>query len=145
MTPELHAIPGDLDEPEDPIAVIQAKPRRYPQARCEVSARRVLVYPVDSTGFEVAFYDLGGRYRVFYAGWHEEFTDSESALSCSTLGLSTACRLRVWRRGGVEYRWQLEAIKGGGWVADSAVGLLLYPFWRRLEIVYLQNRLLEAA
>jgi hypothetical protein len=145
MTPELTSISGDLNEQRDPIAAIQAKLRKYPQARADISRRRVVVHPPDESGFEVCFHDLGGRYQVFCGGWHEEFTDAEAALNCFAFSLSTACRLKVWRRGGVDYRWQLEALEAGRWIADGVVGLLLFPFWRRREVLYLQNRLLEAA
>jgi hypothetical protein len=31
------------------------------------------------------------------------------------------------------------------WAGESEVGLFLFPFWGHKEVVYLQNRLLEAA
>jgi hypothetical protein len=145
MTDELRVIPGGLDEPEDPIAAIQATLRKYPQAQVELSAKKVVVLPTESTGFAVTFEDLGGRYRVSCAGWHEDFKSSASASDRFALGLSSACRIKVWRRGGMAHRWQLEVRMRGQWVADGVVGLRIFPFWRRAEIIYLQNHLLEAA
>ncbi len=146
MTSKLHLVQGEAAYSGDPIAAIQAKLRKYPQARVESSPTRVTVFPLDATGFEVSFTLRPPGCLVSCEGWHEEFTDAESALACFAFALSPAARLRVTRRGGFSYRWQLQArTNGGEWAGDSEVGLWLFPFWARREVVYLQNRLLEAA
>jgi hypothetical protein len=39
----------------------------------------------------------------------------------------------------------LQAQSDSAWVRISSVSSVVAPFWRRLEVVLLQNRLLEAA
>ncbi len=144
MSSDLPAVPGERDEARDPIAAIQARLRKYPHARTDSTAERVVVYPTTPTGFEVDFQIHMGRYRVHCLGWHEEFPSSEEALNCFGFALSSACRLKLSSRGGMAYRWQLQYRRDSQWVGDSEVGLWFFPFWRSLEVTYLQNNLLEA-
>ena len=53
--------------------------------------------------------------------------------------MSDQCRLKVYRRWGVEYCWIVEFREAGTWKEDSRTGLLLFPFWAPREIVYRQN------
>ena len=145
MSSDLHAVPGGLDVPDDPIAEIQARLRKYPQARVEIATDRVIVYPTGPKGFEVGFRIRARRYHVHCSGWHEEFDTSVEALNCFGFALSSACRLKVTSRGRMAYRWELQYHRDGHWVADSVVGLWFFPFWRPAEVTYLQNDLLEAA
>ena len=34
---------------------------------------------------------------------------------------------------------RLEYIQQGEWIEDSTTGMLFPPFWRKAEVVYLQN------
>ena len=145
MEPRFRVVPGDLREAGDPVAVIQAELRRYPQAHAIVAGHQVRVEPQDADGFTVAFTDRRGRYRVDCEGWHAQFRDVREAVGCFTSALSPTCRLKVWRRGGVAYRWDLQAQSDGAWVQISSVSSVVVLFWCRLEVVFLQNRLLEAA
>jgi len=146
MPTRLQLVQGATPHLGDPIAAVQVILRKYPQARVESSPARVTVYPVDATGFEVSLKIHKSACHVFCEGWHEEFADPESALHCFASALSPASRLRVTRRGGVAYRWELQGRDASGqWVGVSEVGRWLFPFWARKEVVYLQNQLLEAA
>ena len=146
MASKLHLVQGDAPDLGDPIASIQALLRKYPQARVESSPSRVTIFPQDDTGFVVSFEVLAARCRVFCEGWHADFQDADSALDCFTLALSPAARLRVTRRRGFSYRWELQSrTERGTWAGESEVRLFLFPFWGHKEVVYLQNRLLEAA
>ncbi len=53
------------------------------------------------------------------------------------------CRLKVFRRGRIDYRWTLEYHNKAGWKEDSTTGLLLFPFWRKREVIYRQNAAIE--
>jgi hypothetical protein len=143
--PPIQEDPDQAPDTRDPIAAIQARLRRYPQARVEVTPNRVTVLPADTSGFEVTFADLGKRYIVACDGWHEHFDSQDEALECFALALSPSARLRVSRRGRTAYRWQFQIRNGAEWVPVSETGQLFYPFWMRRTTVYLQNRLLEAA
>src|SRR4029077_5919119 len=95
------------------------------------------------SGFKVGFDVAPGRYTVSFNGWHEDFDDVSEALDCFAYGLSDECRLKEYRRGNAAYRWAVEAKQKGQWVAHSETGLFLFPFWRRANVVYLQNSLIS--
>jgi hypothetical protein len=136
---------GPASDDQDPIAAIQARLRRFPQARVEATETRVTVFPLDSTGFTVGFQIHGDRYLVTCDGWHEEFEAQGPALDCFGMALSPAARLRVTQRGTFAYKWQCQILRDGAWCGTTETGLLFFPFWRRRTVVYLQNRLLTAA
>ena len=74
--------------------------------------------------------------------WHEVFKNEEEALDYFIFGLSNNCRLKVYYRGEVPYRWIVEARDGVRWKKENKLRLFFYPFWREQKIVYLQNHLL---
>lgn len=82
---------------------------------------------------------------ISFEGWHEEFDDTEEALNVFALGLSNECRLRECRRGSFAYKWTVEYLENGEWIEQSTTGLLLFPFWMKKSVRYLQNDLLRAA
>ncbi|MBK6779902.1 MAG: hypothetical protein IPG75_10060 [Gemmatimonadetes bacterium] len=146
MTSKLELIQGDAPDLGDPIAAIQAILRKFPQARVESSSTRVTVLPLDASGFRVTFEVRATGCHVACEGWHEEFAAQHPALRCFMFALSPAARLRVTRRGGFSYRWELQGRTDSGvWAGASEVRLWFFPFWAATEVVYLQNRLLEAA
>lgn len=129
----------------NPIDEILARLAKYPQVRSETGPDSVTVFPVDDSGFVVAFLVADGEYIVSFSGWHEHFSDAHEALNCFVFGLSEDCRLQIHKRGSVEHRWTVESRSNGAWVEDSTTGLLFFPFWRRLRVEHRQNRLLPAA
>jgi hypothetical protein len=126
----------------DAISEIRERLKKYPDVRAEERPGAIVIHPADTSGFTVGFYADGDSYVVSFDGWHEEFASAEEALNCFAFGLSESCRLRVHRRGGKEYSWTVEHEENGSWKAESTTGLLFFPFWRRLEVVYRRNRLL---
>lgn len=127
----------------NPIEEISTRLRKYPHIKYEISASSITVLPESDKGFKVGFEDTAGPYLVFFNGWHDEFTDVNEALDCFAFGLSDECRLKEHRRGGFAYRWTVESKQADEWVADSETGLFLFPFWKRAEVVYLQNNLIS--
>jgi hypothetical protein len=127
----------------DPIEEIKTRLRKYPHIKYETSASSITVLPESDKGFKVGLEGTAGHYLVFFNGWHEEFTDVNEALDCFAFGLSDECRLKEHRRGGFAYRWTVESKQKNEWLADSETGLLLFPFWKRAEVVYLQNNLIS--
>ena len=126
----------------DPLAEIRNRLTKYPQVRSEGGANSITVLPADDKGFPVTLVVAGSEYVVSFSGWHEHFTDAKEALNCFAFGLSEDCRLKVQKRGNLEYRWTVESRSNGTWVEDSTTGLLFFPFWRRHQVEHLQNRLL---
>jgi hypothetical protein len=132
-------------EQSDPIALIQARLRKYPQARYDASIGGVVVFPIDASGFTVRFRDLGDHFRVECDGWRGEFAAADAAIECFVAALGAGARLHVRRRGRWPYRWQLQFARDGRWESLPEAGRLFFPFWRSSNLVYLQNRFLEAA
>jgi hypothetical protein len=85
-----------------------------------------------------------GTRAVYYEGWHDEFDDDEEAIKCFMLGLTPVVRLKVTRRGGTAHKWTVYVDAGRKHEGFSTVALMFFPFWRKGEIVTLQNRWLEA-
>ena len=127
----------------NPIEEIKTRLRKYPHIKYETSASSITVLPESDKGFTVGFEGAPGHYLVSFNGWHEEFTDADEALNCFVFGLSDECRLKEHRRGGFAYRWTVESKQKDEWVADSETGLFLFPFWKRVEVIYLQNNLIS--
>jgi hypothetical protein len=128
----------------DPIEEIKTKLRKYPHLKYESDASSIRVLPMSDDGFTVELEGTHGRYTVSFNGWHENFNDAAEALDCFAFGLSDQCRLKEYRAGNFAYRWAVESKQDGQWVVDSETALFIFPFWRRSEVVYLQNRLITS-
>jgi hypothetical protein len=129
----------------DAIAALQALLHKYPQVRYSAARDRITIHPISAEGFEITLIVRPAGCSVSFEGWHEDYPDTAEALEVVGFGLSRAARLAVAYRDRTPYKWTLEAERAGKWVSVSAVGLLLYPFWLRKRIRFLQNRVLEAA
>ena len=126
----------------DAIEEIIEKLRKYPHVKYKAEDNYIVVFPVSDNGFEVWLSVLDGEYKVNFEGWYERFESKEEALNCFAFGLSSAGRVKEYRRGGVAYKWTLESKENGAWVADGTVALFFFPFWRKKETRYLQNTLI---
>jgi hypothetical protein len=124
------------------IEEIKARLQKYPHANYESRVDSISVYPASAEGFTVELTVNRNSYTVSFNGWHEDFQDEEEALNCFAFGLSTDCRLKEYRRGGLTYKWTVEFKEDGVWVEESSTGLFLFPFWTKKEIRYLQNNLI---
>lgn len=122
---------------------IKTRLAKYPDVRYEADASSITVFPTAPDGFSVDLtLNSGNSYTVSFDGWHEEFDDVDEALNIFALGLSDECRLRENRRGNFVYQWTVETLEDGRWQEQSTTGLLLFPFWMKRKIRYLQNKLL---
>jgi hypothetical protein len=131
----------------NPITEIKSRLKKYPDLITEVRERFISVKPDTANGFEVWFSDDEHEYTVGYDGWHEHFdkTEVEEALNCFAFGLTSECRLKVKSRGGNSYKWVMEALEDGVWVACSTTALFSFSFWQKAEIKYLSNDVLKNA
>ena len=77
------------------IDEILSKLKKYPQVSFQVAPHSVTVNPTSVNGFKVSLEVIGGIFRVYFEGWHEEFSKENEALNCFAFGLSEECRLRV--------------------------------------------------
>jgi hypothetical protein len=126
----------------DVIEELAERLKNIPGARYEVEGDSITVLPTSPDGFTVSAVKNGDGYTVFFNGWHEDFESAEETVTVFGLGLSDECRLREYRRGSFVYRWTVEFLEDGQWEEQSTTGLLLFPFWRRPQMRYLQNGLL---
>ena len=126
------------------ISRIKEKLQKYPHVKYTTNKDILEIPAFSPTGFRVWIREQAGGCTVGFDGWHEEFTDTEAALNCFAFGLSTACRLKVFCRGGVDYKWQVLRLVHGQWIADSETGLFFFPFWRRREERELHNDIINA-
>lgn len=130
----------------NPIAEIKRRIERYPKLTVEEEEGYISVKTNSTDGFEVWFSNEEEEYTVGFDGWHQHFEKSEieEALNCFTFGLSNECRLKVKSRGGKKYKWVMEALENGVWVAYSTTGLFSFSFWRKAEVKYLSNDVLKS-
>ena len=123
------------------ISEIKEELKKYPSLKFIVEDNTISITP--ENGFTVWLTEYENQWTVGYKGWHEEFEDQESALKCLFFGLSSTCRLKVFKRGNMEYKWTMEAEENGQWVSYSTTCLLFIPFWRRRSIIYLSNNVMS--
>lgn len=121
------------------IERIRATLAQYPSLQVTSSHDSIAVAPPTPNGFTVRLAAKNGRFTVSFEGLHEQFRNEADALNCLTFGLSRGCRLRIDRRGDFAYRWTVEYLRGGHWVADRTARLRLYPFWRAVRTEYRRN------
>jgi hypothetical protein len=124
----------------NPIEEIKARLSKYPGVLVEADSQSVRVIPNSPSGFVVEFSMNRDSYSVAFEGWHENFADQSEAINCFAFGLSDKCRLKEYRRGNFAYKWTVEFLDGE-WTEESTTGLLLFPFWRKRTVRYLQNSL----
>src|SRR5438445_8879468 len=102
-----HHSPRAFDVTRMLISRIKEKLQKYPNVT-HTEKEGFLEIPAQTpTGFRVWIQERNGDITVGFEGWHEEFTDEEPALKCFAFGLSTACRLRVFRCLSTDYKWQV--------------------------------------
>ncbi len=124
------------------IEEIEARLKKFPQAKYEINKTSISIFPTSGDGFTVSLYEREGNFTVAFDGWHEEFQDKDAALNCFAFGLSSECRLKEVRRGKFACKWTVESWEDGEWIEDSTTGFLIFPFWKKEEVRYLQNTLL---
>ena len=129
----------------NPINEIREKLKKYPHLKVEEENLSITVKAESNDGFDVSFVEDESEYTVYFEGWHEHFekTDSEGALNCFAFGLSDSCRIKEYSRKGKAYKWILESNENGEWLSYSTTGLLSFNFFRKPEVRYLQNKVIN--
>lgn len=127
------------------IERIREKLKKYPSVLPKVNGSHLEVIPQSDSGFTVWAHEADSSFTVGFEGWHEEFSNPDEALNCFAFGLSNSCRLRIFGRGGKDYKWQVFHQTDGKWMIESETGLLFFPFWRQMETRELQNALIKNA
>jgi hypothetical protein len=127
------------------IEAIKKKLDKYPNIIPQFGAGSILIPAQTNDGFSVSLYERKRSYTVAFEGWHEKFRDETEALKCFAFGLSNECRLRVLRRGNMDYRWFLQTCTDGNWQDYDQVGLFFYPFWCAQHERFLQNHIIQSS
>ena len=129
---------------QSPIAGLKARLADHSGIRVEETSNSIRIFPSDETGFGIVFVDEGNRWTAtFGGGWHEHFRSPKEAIECVGFGLSDRCRLRMDTRRGFAHRWTVEHFDGQAWQDQSTTGLMLFPFWRKKSVSYLQNSIIR--
>lgn len=120
--------------------------KTIPKARYEFREDAVRVLAPDSNGYEVALllHPEGGM-AVYFASWHMEFRDEQSAIGTFLGGLSDMYCIKVTSRGGVDYRWTILYREPTGWRQGSTIGVFRYPLFQSQQVRYLLNQLLPSS
>jgi hypothetical protein len=125
------------------IQEIENRLSKYSGVRYKATTSSITVFQNAPDGFSVGLeVNPGNKYTISFDGWHEDFEDQEEALNVFGLGLSDECRLKEYRRGAFRYKWTLESLEDGEWTEQSTTALLLFPFWKKASVRYLQNKVL---
>ena len=126
-----------------PIDKIKQKLTKYPEVQFETDSSSITILPTTPEGFSVTLImNSQDSYTVHFEGWHENFDDENEALGVLALGLSGDCRLREYYRGNFAYKWVVDFKEDEEWLEQSTTGLLIFPFWRKIRMRILQNRLI---
>ena len=123
----------------DAILKLRRRLESYPLLSYHDDGQTITVDPTSTTGYSVSLTATGRDFIVRFDGWHEYFNFQVDAINYFVLGLSNQYRLKVLRRGKIDYQWTLEYRTPAGWEEDSTTGRAFFPFWRRREIIYRQN------
>ncbi len=125
------------------IDKLRSRLEKYPEVSYDYDDNSLTVYAANTEGFQVKIISDDQGYSVYFEKWHEEFYEEEEALNCFAFGLSNSCRLKVYSKGDFPYKWAVEFKENDTWRVDSITGALIYPFWRRSKIQFLQNNLIQ--
>lgn len=130
----------------NPLESIKVKLKNYPSTSYEEGPGFIKVFPINPDGFSVSMYLQPKCIEVYFDdGWHEKFQDANEALDCFSFGLSENCRLKITTRGNSRHKWEVQFIKSEKWETESVTGLLIFPFWKKARVFYLQNKLIKSS
>jgi len=103
------------------------------------------IKPECKDGFETGCSEDDRYAYVSCSGWHEEFEDKDEAKNCFLNALTPRVRILVTARGGYEYKWEYQALNNEIWHGYGVTGLLVFPFWRKVEQTAKSNNVLLQA
>lgn len=126
------------------IELIKEKLQKNPHIKYEEGSKSIRILPATQDGFSVSLHLDSNGITIYYDdGWHETFQKEDEALDCFSFGLSENCRLKVTTRGNFRHQWQVQALVSGSWETDSETGLLLFPFWKKPNVNFFQNKFIK--
>jgi len=129
----------------NPFFEIKAKLAKFPQLKLIEGENNLIIYPVDETGFKIEYIDHGENYTVKFEEWEQSFITDEfkSSLNCLGFGLSKFCRLKVYSKKGLDFKWEMESYIDGNWKQNSSKMIPNNKFWQRTKVRILSNNLMQ--
>ncbi len=123
----------------------------YPELDLLEDTSSIVVFSDDKDGFDVTFKETNKNYIVSFGRWSESLPKTDDgarrSVSLFKFGLSDNCRLKLFRKGKIDYKCILEFKNGqnNNWTAGSKKSLSLSPvrLIGQLEVRYLGNKLIE--
>ena len=92
-------------------------------------------------GFDIALGAVEGEYVLSFDRWEETFTDSAYVKSLFQAALRGDARLRIDTLAGKRWRWTLECRRSGeDWIAESSIGVPIWRFWGKPDVIFLRNQ-----
>jgi len=126
------------------ISEIIERLKKYPNSEYELNENSIIVKENNENGFSVSLTsNEKDNYTVAFDIWHEEFDNEIDALNCFAFGLSKDCRLKTTKKGEKPVKWTVQSNENGNWIDGSTTGLINLAFWKKVEVVYLQNDLIK--
>ncbi len=109
------------------------------------SSDSITVLSPDFSGFDVHFREWETVYEISFGEWHEYLPKTKKgakiALGLFKFGLSDSCRLKIYRKGNVDFKCELEYKDQdlGHWNSVATQSAIFYPFWEKEQIYCLHN------
>jgi hypothetical protein len=128
----------------NPLDIIRKELRNHPELKVDDRPRPLTVFPNDDAGFLVKFVERKRIYIVLFDRWGQGFVKNQEGVTAAVnlfmFGLSNSCRMKTYRKGGVDYRWDIEYRNDDRWLKGLSSTLLIYPFWKEDQTRYRQNK-----
>ena len=100
----------------NPIEEIKKLLIDYPDLHFEESSTTFIVYPNDANGFKVSLKVWKSGLVLSFGRWHEYFPANDKSAKVAAVlfkfGLSDSCKLKVYRKGNMEYKCELNPTNG---------------------------------
>ncbi|MEZ5854849.1 MAG: hypothetical protein R3D67_08935 [Hyphomicrobiaceae bacterium] len=100
----------------------------------------IVVGAAGADGFDIALTVVDGQFVLSFDRWEETFGDADYVKSLFAAALRGDARLRVDTLGGKRWRWTLECRRNGeDWIAESSMGVPIWRFWGKPDVIFLRN------
>lgn len=129
----------------NPLEEIHSFLKEYSDIQIQESSDSITVLSSELSGFDVSFKELKNGYIISFGEWHEYLPKGQKganfAFGLFKFGLSDSCRLKIYRKGIVNYKCDLEYKKqvSGQWDRVATQSVFVYPFWKKEQVIYLKN------
>lgn len=129
------------------LQIIAERLKDYPDLRVDKTSNSITVIPKFGDCFSVTITEGRFNYIVVFDTWRLGFRKNEegarSAVNLLMFGLSSFCRIKIFRKAGIDYQWDVEYLQDGKWLKGVSSRLLTSMSGDEQEIRYLQNDIIS--